>query len=308
MSIALTAFNQIFIMFIIILIGMICYKVKLIDKETNKKLSDIVLLLANPIVIFVSYQREFNSSLLTGLLISLVLAVATHLFGIFISIIVLRKKNQEADISIERFAIVYSNCGFIGIPLVNGIFGSEGVFYIAAYMTVFNLFAWTHGIISISGKNDKKSIIKALTSPLIIATVFGFTLFACKIMLPDIIIKALSYVGNLNTPLAMMIAGVTIAQTNLVKLVSKVRIYYITFFKLLFVPIAMLLFFSFFDIPQVVLLTSVLAAACPTAATISLFSISYDKNYLYASELFAMSTILSLFTIPLVMIIANIVV
>ena len=308
MSIALTAFNQIVIMFIIILIGMICYKVKLIDKETNKKLSDIVLMLANPIVIFISYQREFNSTLLKGLLISLVLAVVTHLFGIFISMIVIRKNNLAADISIERFAIIYSNCGFIGIPLVNGIYGSEGVFYLTAYMTIFNLFVWTHGMITMSGKNDKNSIVKAILSPSVIATISGFILFICKIMLPDLMINALSYVGNMNTPLAMLIAGATIAQTSLWKLLSKVRIYYITFFKLLFVPIIMLLFFSLFDIPQVVLLTSVLAAACPTAVTINLFSISCDKNYLYASELFTMSTILSLFTIPLVMIIANIVV
>ncbi len=305
MSLAITAFNQIIIMFFIIVVGIVCYKTKLIDNPMNKKLSDLVLYLVNPFVIFVSYQRKYEASLLRGLLISLLLAIVTHAFGIIISWLVIRKKQHEADITIERFAVIYSNCGFIGIPLVNGIFGGEGVFYLTAYLTIFNLVVWTHGMITMSGKSDKKTITKAFLSPSIIATLSGFFFFICRILLPDITVEALSYIANMNTPLAMLVAGVTIAQTNFIKIFGKLRIYYIVFLKLLFVPIAMLLLFQLFDIPRIVILTSVLAAACPTAATINLFSIKYDKNYLYASELFAMTTILSLITIPLVMIIAK---
>ncbi len=305
MTLALTVFNQIAIMFFIILVGVVCYKIKLIDKDTNRKLSDIVLMLVNPLVIFISYQREFEETLLTGLMLSLVLALITHIFGIILSMVVLRKKNHEADISIERFAVIYSNCGFIGIPLVNGIFGSEGVFYITAYMTIFNLLAWTHGVIILSGKSDRKSISKALVSPSVIATIAGFIFFISRIMLPDILMNSISYIGNMNTPMAMLVSGVTIAQADVVALLKKFRVYYITFFKLLFVPVIMLLIYNLFDIPRIVLLTSVLAAACPTAVTINLFSIRFDKNYLYASELFAVTTIISMFTIPLVMLLAN---
>ncbi|MDD3174573.1 MAG: AEC family transporter [Herbinix sp.] len=307
MTLAITAFIQIVIMFFIILVGIICYKSNLIDKDMNKKLADLVLMLVNPLVIFISYQRKFEASLLTGLLISLALAVVTHFIGIIISIIVLRKKNNN-DIAIERFAIIYSNCGFIGIPMVNGMFGSEGVFYLTAYLTVFNLVVWTHGMITVSGKRDKKSIIEAILSPSVMATLLGFIFFVSKIMLPDILNKSLTYIGDMNTPLAMLVAGVTIAQTDIIKLFAKIRIYYIALFKLIIIPVVMLLIFNLFDIPRIVLLTSVLACACPAAATINLFSIKYEKNYLYASELFAITTILSLISIPLVMIIANILV
>lgn len=306
MSLAITVFNQIVIMFFIILVGVFCYKLKLIDKETNRRLSDIVLMLVNPIVIFISYQREYEATLLKGLFISLILAAFTHFVSILVAMLVLQKKNHEADIAIERFAVIYSNCGFIGIPLVNGIFGSEGVFYITAYMTIFNLLAWTHGIITMSGKSDKRSIIKALVSPSVVATLCGFFFFLFRLMLPDLAKDALSYIGNMNTPLAMLVAGVTIAQADLIALLKKFRVYYITFFKLLFMPAMMLLFYSLFDLPRVVLLTSILATACPTAATINLFSIKFDKNYLYASELFAVTTILSMVTIPFIMIFAEI--
>lgn len=307
MTLALTAFHQIMIMFLIILVGILCFKINLIDNEMNKKLADLVLLLVNPLVIFIAYQQKFKATLLSGLLISLVLALVTHILGILISMAVIRGKKYKENIAIERFAVVYSNCGFIGIPLVNGILGSKGVFFLTAYMTIFNLLAFTHGIITISGKNDKKSILQALFSPMVVATLLGFLFFVCRIILPDLLEKPLAYIGAMNTPLALMVAGVTIAQTDLIKLIKKRRIYYISLLKLLVIPVAVLLLYHLFDIPRIVLLTTVLASACPTAATINLFSIRYDKNYLYASELFAITTILSLITIPLVMIMANVV-
>lgn len=307
MSLASTAFNQIMIMFFIILIGIFCYRIHLIDQVTNRKLSDIVLILVNPIVVLVAYQREFDTTLLTGLLISLVMAVVTHIIGIIISNVIIRRKKNRTDLSIERFAVIYSNCGFIGIPMAGGLFGSEGVFYITAYMTIFNLLVWTHGVVIMTGKADIKSIGKALLSPTIIATVVGFLLFVTRLMIPNVLLDTLSYIGNMNTPLAMLVAGVTIAQTDVRKLLLKPRIYYISFVKLLLIPIVMLLLFRLFEIPNVVLLTSVLAAACPTAVTVNLFSIRYEKNFLYASEVFAISTMASMITIPLVMYIANLI-
>jgi malate permease and related proteins len=308
MALAITAFNQIVIMFFIILVGVICYKTKLIDRESNKRLADLVLMLVNPLVIIISYQREFKASLLSGLLISLILALITHIVAILISLVTVRGKMHNSDLPIERFAVIYSNCAFIGIPLVFGILGSEGVFYLTAYMTVFNLAVWTHGMITMSGKNDRKSIIKALLSPSVLATVLGFVLFMCRIILPEVLNKPITYIGNMNTPLAMLVAGATIAQTNVLKIFTKVRVYYIAFLKLLLIPVIMLLFYRIFHMPEIVLLTTVLACACPTAATINLFSIRFEKNYLYASELFTITTILSIMTIPLVMIIANMIV
>ncbi len=307
MSLAATAFNQIAIMFLLIAVGFASYKANLIDKETNKKLSDLVLMLVNPIVIFISYQREFEVALLKGLLISLVLAVITHVIGIAAGYVLLRGNKQKAELAIERFAIVYSNCGFIGIPMAGGLFGSEGVFYITAYMTVFNLMVWTHGIILMTGKADAKSIFKAILSPSVIATISGFLLFTARIMLPGTIRDTLAYLGDMNTPLAMLVAGVTIARTDIRMLLGKLRIYYIGLLRLLVIPIAMLFLFHFFPIPRVVLLTQILAAACPTAATINLFALRYDKDYLYASEIFAVTTLLSMGSIPLVMFLANII-
>lgn len=322
MSISSIALNQIIVMFIIMIIGFICYKVKLIDEETNKKMSNILLMLVNPLIILVSYQRDFTKELFNGLLISLLLGIITHLIAILVSYVLLRKKpifnknnsgnegeqQKNQDVSIERFSAIYSNCAFMGIPLVNGIFGSEGVFYLTAYMTVFNILVWTHGIVMIAGKQDKKSTIKMLLSPTIFATIFGFLLFIIQIKFPSNLLEAFTYISNINTPLAMIIAGVTIGQTNIIKAFGKLRLYYTAIIKLLIIPILLLLLYSRFPIDKTVLITSILAVSCPTAATGTLFALRFDKNALYASELFAITTIFSLGFIPLIMAISELII
>jgi hypothetical protein len=299
MSLAYIALNQILIMFLIIIIGFICYKFNLIEKETNKKLSNILLMLVSPLLIFISYQREFSSELLSGLLVSLLLAFLTHVFGIIAANVFLRDKENK-DVVIERFSSIYSNCGFMGIPLINGILGSEGVFYITAYITVFNIFIWTHGLIMMIGKQDRKTMLKTLISPTLIAIFFGFIFFIAQIRVPVIMYQAMDYVASMNTPLAMIIAGVTIAQTNMKRVFIKFRIYLVVFVKLLFIPLILLLLYSRFPIYDSVLTTAVIAAACPTAATGTLFALRYNKNALYASEIFAITTLISIVTIPIV--------
>lgn len=300
MSLANNVMNQILIMFILILIGYISFKIRFIDKELNKKLSDLLLFLVSPFLIFNSYQRDFSSELLKGLLISIGLAVLTHLAGIVIAYVVLRVRDND-DVVIERFAAMYSNCGFIGIPIINGIYGSEGVFYITAYITIFNLFVWTHGLIMMNGIQDRRTMIKTLISPTLISIILGFVFFGLQIKLPPILNSSMKYIADMNTPLAMLIAGVTIAQTNIVKIFFKARIYLVVLLKLMVIPVVVLLLYSRLPIEPTVLTTAILAAACPTAATGTLFAIRYNKNALYSSEIFAMTTLLSLITIPAIM-------
>ena len=322
MSTAIITLNQILIIFIIIAIGALCYKVKLIDDKTNDKLSSILLMLVNPVVIFVSYQREFESDLLDGLLISLLLALITHIVSIIISYFLIKKKKRKIeylddkkikkyvdndDVEVERMGSIYANVGFMGIPLMNGIFGSEGVFYATASITIFNIFLWTHGIIMISGDKDfnLKSMLKRLSSPSIIAIVIGLVCFLFQIMVPDVVFDALQHIANLNTPFAMLIAGVIIAQTDFKKLLTNYRIYFIAFIKLLLIPILLLLLYSLFPIDYKVLTTAVILAGAPTATTGILFAIRHKKNAIYSAEIFSVTTLLSSLTIPFIVMLAG---
>lgn len=316
MSPALITLNQILIIFIIIAIGIICYKIKLIDEATNAKLSNILLMLVNPMVIFVAYQREFSGELLEGLLISLLLSIVTHVVSILISYLLIRRKKRETliidgirikkyvenkDAEVERTNAIYSNVGFMGIPLVNGIFGTEGVFYVTASITIFNIFLWTQGVIMMSGSSEWsfKALMKKLMSPSIIAIAIGLICFLFQLMVPKVVKEAFTHIANLNTPFAMLIAGVTIGKTNILKLLKKFRVFYVAFLKLVFIPVLLLLIFSRFQMNETVFTTAVIMAAAPSATTGILFSIKYGRNSVLSAEIFTVTTLLCAITIPL---------
>ncbi len=304
MSLAVIALNQILVMFLIMVLGFLCFKLKIINHETNKKLSDFLLLIVNPLLIFNSYQREFNKELFQGLLVSFVLALVSHIVAIGIAQLLVRGKANK-DLPLERFSCIYSNCGFMGIPLINSLYGSEGVFYLTAYMTVFNLLIWTHGVIMMTGQRSIKAMVKTLISPTFIAIVIGFALFLLDIRVPEVLYRSMDYVASMNTPLAMIIAGVTLAQSEIKKVLFKRRIYLVILMKQILIPAVLVLLYYRLPLNQEIITTAVLAAGCPVAATGMLFALRYHKNHLYASELYSISTMAALVTIPAVMLFAG---
>ena len=295
--------NQIIIMALLITAGVICYKCGIIGKEATQSLSSLVLMVVNPIVILVSYQQPFEKRMLKGLLWSLLLALISTVISIVISKVFIRKKSGR--LAVERFSCIYSNCAFMGIPLVSALYGSEGVFYLTAFVTVFNLFVWTHGVFLMEEKLNKKMIIQAVKTPAVIATFLGFALFMLKISLPDILLKTLTYLENLNTPLAMMVAGFSVANSDIKKICTNVQIYRIALTKLIIVPLVVLLFLWIAPFNADIAYPTLIASACPTGTTITMMSIRFDKNAAYASEIFSFTTVLSIITIPLIIFIAG---
>lgn len=300
MGLATVAFNQILTLVLLMGVGVGCSKLNWIDNETNKKLSTVLLMLVNPVVIFLSYQRDFDVDLLVGLAIAFGLSMVSFVVSIVASELIYRKKGSR-DFSIEKFSLVYTNTGFLGIPLVYGVFGSEGVFYLTAYLTAFFIFFWTHGMILMSGKKDIKAIKKAVVSPPMWAIYLGFALFLLQIQLSEQLYHPMRLLGNLNTPLAMLVAGASLARTQVNKVLSDKRLYLITFLKLLCLPVFKIVLFSSLNVPPLVFGTIIVLAACPVAVNIILFAYRYDKDHVFASESFAVTTILSLFTIPLLL-------
>lgn len=288
-------------MLILIIVGMISYKTHVVTKDGSKHLSNLLVTVVSPVVIFVSYQRDFDSTMLVGLLEAFGLSLLGFGIAMLAAYLLLRKSDQY-DVVIERFSTIYSNCGFMGIPLVDAMFGSEGVFYLTAVITSFNLLVWTHGMMSFTGGSGFtiKGFFKALCSPSIIAVPVGLICFLFQLRVPGVVYDALNYISGMNTPLAMIVAGATVAQTNLIKVFGKGRIYWVSFLKLILVPALIVLVFSLFNVPTIITLTVALALAAPSGAMGTMFAVRYDRNALYASEIFAATTILSALTLPLI--------
>lgn len=297
---------QIVIMALLIGVGVICQKTGIITNEVNKGISDIALRVATPALLVSSFQKELSGERLQRLGYAALLGIIAIVFAAAVGYLCIRKgKNSPKDdngrLSIERFSAVYSNCAFMGIPLINGIYGDEGVFYLTAFYALFNIAVWTHGVIMIKGETGVRQVLKSLASPALIGIVVGAALFFLQITLPDVIKQCLNYLGSMTTPLGMLVAGVTIAQTDLLRALKKLRIYYVSALRLIIIPILTILLFLMFPFDRTVMGVTVAAAACPAATICTMFAISYNKDSLYAGEIFAVSTVLSAASLPLVM-------
>lgn len=298
--------ERIIIMFFILVVGALCYLKGIINKDGTKQLSKIALTIVNPLLIFMSYQTDYNSALLHNLLWAFLLSIISFAICIFAVNFLISKK--KPDYSIERFSVIYSNCAFICIPLINGLYGSEGVLYLTAYLTCFNLLVWTHGIMTMKGEKDFSSFTKALKSPSVIAVVLGLICYLTQLRIPEIPAQAMRYITDMNTPLAMIIAGATAAQTNIIKSLKNKRIFYITFLKLIFIPFIVFLIMNLFPAPDIVKMTVLIATACPTATMCTMLAVTLDKNPNRCAEIFTVTTVLSCITLPLIVVIAGLII
>ena len=118
---AQAVFTQTIIMFIIVIIGMLCCKFRLINDDGKKQLSNLVLTVVNPLLIFLSYQTDLRPELIEGFLWTCLMAVITYVVFILLSYVIYRN-NERRETAIERFSSIYSNCGFMGTPLIFGVF------------------------------------------------------------------------------------------------------------------------------------------------------------------------------------------
>ncbi len=296
-------FEQITIMFLILALGIICSKVGIITAAMIERLSVLLLQIISPIIIFASYQSDYTKDRLDKLLLAFALSLLALLIQIAVAYLFIKKKRPDSDV--EKLSAIYSNCGFFGIPLIWGVFGKEGVFYLTGYLTVFNIFFWTHGILMIAGKTTKRQMVRNLLSPAVIGILAGLVCFLARIRLPALVLEAMDLVGGMNTPLAMLVAGASVAQSGGFNGFKELRIYRTTAIRLVAIPIAVVAVFSFIPVDPMILLVIIIAAAAPTGASNTMMAIRFQRNGAYASRIFVVTTLLAIITIAPVVALAQ---
>lgn len=297
--------NQVFIMFLLILVGFFLYKIKMISDSTNRQLTSIVLYVVTPALIIKTYQMNYDAAqaknMLLGFLLSSISIVAAILFSH-----ILRYKSKKESLETERFGVIFTNCGFMAIPLMEALFGSIGVFYCNTYLTMFNLILWTYGIKLMNHKQEpkkKKSIkesLKPFLTPTMISIVVGLMMYFFGIKLPSPFKKATDFIANMNTPLAMMVSGVYIAQSNLLAAIKKLRVYYVAIIKCFLLPVLIMSMFKLFPLDNMLLTTILISSSCPTAATTMLLASKFERDVETASNIFTMTTLMCIISLPIV--------
>lgn len=291
---------QVAIVFILIAVGFVLKKSRLIDENGSKQMTNILLTIVTPCVLIKSYQRDFLPEHALNLLWAAGFAVLIHVVMIILATLIYRPDDSKRY-RINIFSAVYSNCGFMAIPLLSAVLGDDGVFYGASYLAIFNICYWTHGVCLYSGGIKALSLKKAFLNPGVIGTLLSLAMFFLQIRLPNIVLSPVEYLAGLNTPLAMIVLGAYLADINLLKTLKKPAIYTVSLLRLVVFPIIAIILARLMHLNEAVATAVLIAAACPTATVTTLFAAKFGLDAGYASEIVSFTTVLSIATIPLVM-------
>ncbi len=290
--------KEIMSLFLIILIGVYSKKRKIINEEINFGLRKILLEITLPLLIINSFNFSFQDEMKSNVLISFIYSVAFFIVGIIVSYVCLIPIKSDKK-KILHFANVFPNCGFVGFPIINSLFGAEGMIYGSIFNTVFNIFLWTYGVIIFSNKVSKSNIKKIFLNPSIIAVYIGIFMMIFNIKLPSFILESTKLVGNMTTPISMMIVGVMLADVKLKDIFKQGTIYYGSIIKLIVIPISLYFIKLLLKDNSTIINTIILIQAMPAATMTTIFSIDFNKEKEYSAIVVFISTLLSIITIPI---------
>lgn len=301
MHISLLLMNQIIQLFIMIFMGFIIVKAKLLKAEDSKILSVIVLYLIIPCVIINAFQVDYTPQTVKGLLIALAGSVMTQVILLIVVSILGRVFHLN---EVEVASIYYSNSGNLIVPIVMFILGKEWVLYGCVFMSVQLVFIWTHckKIISRESTYDWRKIVLNIN---MISIAIGIVLFLTRIHLPAIINNTLSAVGSMIGPASMIVTGMLFAGMDFKQIFANKRVYFVSFFRLIIVPVIALFLIkcsqlsTFSSNGNKLMLIVFLAIITPSASTVTQMCQVYGNDSQYASAINVVTTLLAIITMPL---------
>lgn len=301
----LNVLTQVAILLILISLGFILTKRKLLTEQGAKGMTNVVLYLVIPCVMINSFGAyKFSRDSLKTLLLGLLTALLLH--GLFIAISLIFLKDKDISTSrVIRFGAVFSNCGFMSLPLQEAILGRSGLFLGVIYVAMFNLVSWTYGLVLISGDKKQLSFKKIVTNPGIIGFVLGVLLFLLSVTLPQVVSKPIEYISALNTPLPMLIIGYYIANSKLINALKNKKCMLCVLFKLIVIPAAALTLMYLCGLRGDMLVAMTIASSAPIATITTMFSEKFGANTKLSASAVSISTVLSLITMPLLITIAQ---
>ena len=294
----LTVAQNVLTLLILIVIGFCCQKFKILNDATVKSCANLVLYIATPCVIIKSCIREFDVTMLRGFLITAAVAAVNYATLILVAYVCFRDKD-EARRRVLRFGLVFSNAGYMGIPLQQAILGDEGVFYCAAYVIMHNIYMWSYGVVCMSGDKRDLSVKKLTLNPGTISVAIGLVLFIFSIPVPTLVTDAIGHMGELNTSLPMLIVGYYIAQTDILGALKDGKSYLCILLRLVAMPLVALGAMLLVGLRGNVLVSCMICACAPVATATTMFATRYDRNPLLSVNLVSLSTILSVITMPI---------
>lgn len=297
---------QVLIFYMIAGIGFVTDKIGIFKQADGKRLIDLLFNVILPIAIIRTFMTmEYSREHVKGILIAFACSLATHIFGAGLALLTFRKRSLK-ERGIYHYATILSNAAFLALPLAKSVIGDEGIFYCSVYVAVFNIISFTLGIYEISGHEAKIDLKKLILNPGSVAVIIGLPLFFLQPEIPYFIDYPMQLVGNCNSPLAMIVFGTFLANSNFKNMFAKKEIYIVSLLRLVVIPLCMLGLFYLCGVRGALLVAMTISASAPTATNTAMYAAKYDNDTALGSELAAQSTVLSIATMPVVVALASI--
>ncbi|WP_313346498.1 AEC family transporter [Sedimentibacter sp.] len=294
--------ESVFSLFIIMLVGVYASKKNIITQEINKGLTDILIKIALPFMIVSSFIFTYDESIKANVLATFYLSLGAYAIMAAVSIILLLPVKNDKK-TVLHFANVFVNTGYIGFPVLNSIYGYEGVIYGSIFNLFFVIFLWTYGILLYKGKLDKgylkKEIVNLLFNPSIIAVIIGIIIMLYNIEIKGAILSSIKSIGNITGPLSMFIIGVILSKIKITQHIKDWTVYYGIIIKLIIIPVIIYSISLLLKEMTIAVYAVIIMTAMPASAMTSILAESYNKEKEFAAIIVSATTLISLITVPI---------
>lgn len=313
MGSAIVIFQQMMVLFGMMLVGFFCYKWDWIDDHSYGKLSKIVVNILNPLLVIDGVLGKSRDGSFHNLLTNLVMVILYFVFLIIISIPVVKIiRPEKENIGVYRLMMIFSNVGFMGIPVISALYGSDVIIYIVFYMLGYNFLLYTYGIIlarssakpayaeNHNSNGSFKENLKAIINPGTIAGIIAIILFVCKIQVAAPMTSFIKYLSQCVVPFSMILIGASMAQQELKTIFKDVRMYWFLLIRLILIPVIMALCVRNLPIDSQILGVFILMLAMPVGSIVVLVAMEQGADSACCTRGSVISTLLSIITIPVI--------
>jgi len=285
-------------MFLLILVGIILKKKNILQNTGKTVLTDLLLYFILPCNIINSFRMKFTLDMLGTFGLVLICAIIIQIIAYILSKILYNREPDNMK-KVLRYVTIVSNSGFLGLPIIQEIYGAEGLMYASIFIVPMRVMMWTAGIACFTGSSEKKSSLKkVIIHPCIIAVYIGLFFLVSQFELPQFLDKTITSAATGTTTLSMIIIGLILAEVDIKKLLSR-QIYLTIAVRLVILPIFALIIARLLGLSELLTGVAVILTAMPAGSTSAMLAAKYNCDYKFASKCIVCTTVISLLTIPI---------
>lgn len=297
--------SQVAILFVLIGAGALTRLTRTMDDSSIRGTTALLLNFVTPCLLISTFQRDYSPCQLSTIGLAATVGFGFHAISIALAFLFMHDPNPARE-AVLKYSVIFTNAGFMSLPLQKEVLGDDGVFCGAVIVGVFQILCWTLGIWIMGGRNAKMSPCKILFNPGIIGIAVALAFFLLGIRLPEPVARPCRMMGELNTPLAMVVIGYHLAGGNPFGVFHDGRAWRALFLRLFVSPLLLvsaLAMFGSWD--RTLLVATVIAASAPVAALSTVLAVQYRRDVPLSVSLVSFSTLASVISMPLIVALAD---